>query len=186
MRSEFLRELLYQALETEQRGIQIYEMAIRCALNEDLKEEWEEYLAQTEDHEQILRALFDTLGFDPDQETPGRAAIREIGAGLLRAMQLVLESADRTAAEVLAAECVVLAETKDHLNWELIGYATENAAGDLGKALTAAHERVEDEEDEHLYQSTNWTREIWLAALGLPSLVPPPEERKDVTPFIRG
>jgi len=37
-------ELLYQALETEKGGVQIYTSALRCALNKDLKEEWNKYL----------------------------------------------------------------------------------------------------------------------------------------------
>ena len=50
MNKEQIAELMYQALETEQGGIQIYETAVRCAVNEDLKEEWEKYLEQTENH----------------------------------------------------------------------------------------------------------------------------------------
>lgn len=40
---------------------------------------------------------------------------------------------------------------------------------------------MEDEEDEHLYHSTGWSRELWIDALGLPAVLPPPEEEKDVT-----
>jgi rubrerythrin len=36
-----VEELLYQALETELGGVQVYKTAIRCAENEELKEEWE-------------------------------------------------------------------------------------------------------------------------------------------------
>jgi rubrerythrin len=35
-----IQELLYQALETEKGGVEVYKTALRCALNEDLKEEW--------------------------------------------------------------------------------------------------------------------------------------------------
>ena len=55
MKREQLNELLYQALETEAGGVQVYETAIRCAVNEDLKEEWEKYLEQTRTHEHMLR-----------------------------------------------------------------------------------------------------------------------------------
>jgi hypothetical protein len=44
MKPEQLHELLYQALETEVGGVQVYESAIRCAVNEDLKQEWQKYL----------------------------------------------------------------------------------------------------------------------------------------------
>ncbi len=36
-----IQDLLYQALETEKGGVEVYKTALRCALNEDLKEEWE-------------------------------------------------------------------------------------------------------------------------------------------------
>ncbi len=42
-----LHELLYQALETEAGGIEIYRTAISCAVNDDLKEEWQGYLDET-------------------------------------------------------------------------------------------------------------------------------------------
>ena len=46
---------------------------------------------------------------------------QEWQARLHKAMEMALESGPPEAAEVVATECVVLAETKDHLNWELIG-----------------------------------------------------------------
>jgi hypothetical protein len=39
--------LLYRALETENGGVQIYETALKCVVNPDLKKEWEEYLEQS-------------------------------------------------------------------------------------------------------------------------------------------
>lgn len=45
-----LNELLYQALETESGGIEIYQMALECAVNDDLREEWQGYLDETRRH----------------------------------------------------------------------------------------------------------------------------------------
>ena len=81
---------------------------------------------------------------------------------------------------MVAAECVTLAETKDHLNWELMGEAGTRVKGDKGKALKSAFEEVEDDEDEHLYHTTGWGRELWIESLGMPAVLPPPEEQKDV------
>ena len=61
MNKEQIAELMYQALETEKGGVQIYETALRCAVNEDLREEWEEYLEQTQQHVEIVEGLFETL-----------------------------------------------------------------------------------------------------------------------------
>lgn len=173
-------DLLYQALETEKGGVQIYSTALRCVNNKDLKKEWTEYLEQTKTHVQIVTNILRDLGLDPDAETPGRKVVRYIGSSLVKAMELALRCADPQAVEIVAAECVVLAETKDHLNWELIGKLAKNAEPDEAALLKPAYERVEDEEDEHLYHTTGWTRELWIQALGMPAVLPPPEEVKKV------
>ena len=180
MRTEQLNELLYQALETEIGGVEIYTMAVSCAVNPDLRKEWGEYLEQTTNHERVVRETMETLGLDPKRETPGRGVVRHIGKALVQAMELARKAGNKDAAQVVAAECVVLAETKDHLNWELIGAAAKASKGEQAKALKAAHDEVEDEEDEHLYHTTGWTRELWIHSLGLPAVLPPPEEEKDV------
>ncbi len=184
MNSEQIHELLYQALETEQGGIKIYQTAVRCAVNDDLREEWQEYLDQTTNHESIVLAMFDQLNLDPSTDTPGRQVVRHIGQSLVAAMEMALAAGKPDAAQIVAGECVVLAETKDHLNWELISKVAEKATGTEGKALREACSQVEDEEDEHLYHSAGWTRELWIDSLGLPAVLPPPEEQKHVTTAI--
>jgi len=180
MKKEQRNELLYQALETELGGVQVYTEAVRCAVNKDLKEEWEKYLEQTQRHVEIVESIFDTLGLDKAAMTPGRKVVKHIGESLVKAIQMAASGPDPAAAEIAAAECVVLAETKDHLNWELIGELSKKETGEAGKALKAAHEEVEEEEDEHLYHTTGWTRELWINSLGMPAVLPPPEEEKDV------
>lgn len=184
MKEEKLNELLYEALETEIGGVQVYTTALRCAINDDLKKEWEEYLDQTKNHVQILQDTMDEIGLDPEVETPGRKVVRHIGESLVAAMEMALSGGEPGAAQIVAAECVVHAETKDHMNWELIGEAAKKAKGDLAKALKAAHEEVEEEEDEHLYHTQGWTRELWIENLGMPAVLPPPEEVKDVVTAI--
>jgi hypothetical protein len=180
MQQERLQELLYEMLETEMGGVQVYETALRCVQNDDLEDEWTEYLEHTREHVEILRGVFESLGLDPETMTPGRKIVRHIGASLVKAMEMALEAGDPAAAEVVAAECVVHAETKDHLNWELVGFALKSAKGELRQALKDAHEKVEEQEDEHLYHTKGWSRELWIQALGMPAVLPPPEEEKDV------
>lgn len=180
MKTEQLSELIYQMLETERGGIQVYETALRSVVNDELREEWEEYLEQTRNHERIVLTLMEKLALDPEQDTPGRGVVRHIGESLVAAMEMARKSASAEAAQLVACEAVVLAETKDHLNWELLHEASEQAKGEAKQALTAAYEQVEDEEDEHLYHSTGWCRELWIDSLGLPAVLPPPEEEKEV------
>jgi rubrerythrin len=180
MNEEQMQELLYQALQVEIGGVEVYQTALRCVQNEDLKEEWEEYLEQTQRHVAIVQEVCAKLGLDPETETPGRAVVRHIGESLVKAMEMALESGPPEAAEIVAAECVVLAETKDHLDWELIGMLASKAKGETAELLREAHKEVEDQEDEHLYHTTGWCRELWIEALGMPAVLPPPEEEKDV------
>ena len=180
MKREQLHELLYQALETEAGGVQVYETAIRCAVNEDLKEEWQKYLEQTRTHEQMTRRLIETMGLDPAKDTPGRRIVRHKGESLVEAMKMALKANHPEAAQLVAAECVVTAETKDHQNWELLGQVVEKLQGEEAKALKEACQQVEDQEDEHLYHSMGWSRELWIDSLGLPAVLPPPEEEQDV------
>lgn len=180
IQKEQMNQLLYEALETEMGGVQVYEAAIRCAINEDLKKEWEEYLEQTQNHERIVREMLGKLGLDANEETPGRQIVRHTGQSLVKAMEMARQAGNPEAAQTVAAECVVHAETKDHLNWELIGELGKKVKGEGGKALREAHEEVEEEEDEHLYHTTGWTRELWIESLGLPAVIPPPEEEKEV------
>jgi rubrerythrin len=181
MKQQQLNELLLQSLETEKGGVQIYQTALQCVVNEELKEEWEKYLDQTQHHMEVMQELFEKLDLDPEQTTPGRQVVKHIGESLVGAMKLALASGGPPeAAELVACECVTLAETKDHSNWELLGQCAEKSKGEIGKALMEACEEVEDQEDEHIYHSKGWCRELWIASLGMPAVLPPPEEEKDV------
>jgi F0F1-type ATP synthase membrane subunit b/b' len=180
MEQRQLNELLLQSLEQELGGVQVYQAAIRCAANDELKEEWETYLDQTEHHVEILQGVFAQMQLDPEQQSPGRMIVHNLGAALVAAMEAALGAGDPAAAQLVAAECVTLAETKDHMDWELLGEASKKLAGPQRKALEEACDEVEDQEDEHLYHTRGWARELWMEALGLKAVLPPPEERKDV------
>lgn len=184
MKEAQVEELLYQALETEIGGVEIYQMAIRCAVNGDLKKEWEKYLSETENHVRIVKQMFDDLDMDDSRETPGREVVRHKGQALQEAMRMAADTGDEVAAQLVAAECVVDAETKDHANWELIGRIAEEATGDEKKILMEAYEQVEEEEDMHLYHTMGWARELWIESLGMKAVLPPPEEEKKVTTAI--
>ena len=71
--NEQVVELLLQSLEHEKGGVQVYQTALKCAVNEDLKEEWQEYLEQTEHHVEVLTEACGKLGIDPDEGNAGRA-----------------------------------------------------------------------------------------------------------------
>ena len=180
MNNNQVHELLYQALETEAGGQKIYTKAIECAVNSDLQEEWEKYLDQTKTHHETLMEVFQKLELDPKAESPGRQVVRHHGESLLKAMEMAQKAGDASAAQLVAAECVVLAETKDHQNWSLLSEVAQHASGKMASAIQEAVDAVEDQEDEHLYHTKGWARELWIESLGMKAVLPPPEEEKEV------
>lgn len=177
---EQVNELVYQALEHELGGVQIYLTALKCVQNEDLREEWEKYSEATATHVEKLEGVCVAMGLDPELETPGRLVVRHLGKSMVKAMQMALKAGPPAAAEIVAAECVTLAETKDHMNWKLLGKVAKQLTGEAKRKLTEAYDTIEDEEDEHLYHTTGWTRELWIQALGMRAVLPPPEEERNV------
>lgn len=175
-----VQELLYQAIETEIGGLAIYETAVSCAVNEDLKKEWKEYLEETRTHHRVLLTVFEQLGLDPAAQSPGRDVVRHLGESLVKAMKMAAHTGDASAAQLVATECVVLAETKDHANWSLIGLLADQQKGREAKILKQAYDAVAVDEDHHLYHTQGWSRELWIESLGLPAVLPPPEEVKQV------
>jgi rubrerythrin len=176
-----LKELLLQSLEHERAGVAVYEAAIRCAVSADLKQQWSEYREQTRTHVQIVEGVLRKLEVDPEQRSAGRAIVRELGAALVAAIgHAKAAGGNPAAAQIVACECIVLVETKDHLNWELLTKCAQRLRGAQKRALEEACEIVEEQEDEHLYHSRGYCRELWLDLLGLPAVLPPPEEIQHV------
>jgi rubrerythrin len=180
METKQVKELLLQSLEHEMGGVKVYETALKCVLNEDLKEEWEKYHQETERHVQVLHDVCLQMQLDPEEQTPGRKITHDKGAALVAAMEAALAAGDKQAAQCVACESVVMAELVDHANWELIGEVAKKMTGAEGKALKDAYKEVEEQEDEHYYHSKGWLRELSLESLGLKAVLPPPEERKQV------
>ena len=180
MEMQVVKELILQSLEHERGGVKIYETALKCVQNEDLKEEWEKYHQETERHVQILQDVCSQMQLDPEEQSPGRKIVTDMGQSFVAAMEAALGAGDKDQAEIVACECVVLAEEKDHSNWQLIGEVAKKMTGAEAKALKEAYKEVEDQEDEHYYHSKGWLRELSLQCLGLKAVLPPPEEKKHV------
>ena len=166
MEMKMVKELLLQSLEHEMGGVKVYETALKCVQNEDLKEEWEKYLEETEKHVQVLHDVCLQMNLDPEEQTPGRKITHDIGASLVAAMEAALGTGDKEMAECVACEMVTHAEMTDHFNWQLIGEVSKKLTGAEGKALKEAYQEVEDEEDEHYYHSKGWLRELSCRASG--------------------
>jgi hypothetical protein len=177
MKPEQLEELLLQSLEHEKGGVQVYQTAVKCAVNKELRKEWKNTWSRPP-----ITYASRPISAPPWASTQRRRrqVVRSLGSALVAAMEQALAAGDPDAAQIVAAECVVLAETKDHLDWTLIGQCARKADDAQAGPLKLAYEEVEDEEDEHLYHSKGWCRELWVEALGMTAVLPPPEEKRHV------
>src|SRR3954453_17377440 len=81
------KDLLLQSLEHERGGVKVYEEALKCVQNEDLKEEFEKYHQETEHHVQVLMDVFAQMQLDPEEQSPGRNIVRDLGQSLVAAME---------------------------------------------------------------------------------------------------
>lgn len=175
-----VEELLCQALETEIGGVRLYEAAIPAAQNAKLRKEWEQYLSETRHHEQVLRDLLNKFDIGVETETPGRTVVRHLGETLLEGIQNAsgMPAGQR---QIVAAEAILQAELKDHLNWSLLAKVAAEMKGREAEWLTDACDSIEPQEDHHLYHNKGWVRELWAEHLGIPAVLPPPEEKMNVS-----
>src|SRR5262245_17400196 len=149
MEAKMVKELVIQSLEHEMGGVKVYQTALRCVLNEDLKEEWEKYLEETQNHVHVLHNVCLQMQIDPEEQTPGRKITHDKGKALVASMEAALAAGDKEAAQCVACEAVTMAELVDHSNWELIGQVSKDMNGAEGEEMKEAEKAVEDEEDAH-------------------------------------
>ncbi|WP_241172505.1 hypothetical protein [Burkholderia gladioli] len=179
-----VHELLYQAFEAELGGAQVYRAALPPALRARSRpaRTWERHHRQSLHHEDMLRAIVRGLELDERIQPPRWRAVAETGKALVNVVELARRNASPADAQIIAAECVLLAETKRNLNRELIGQAAEQLSGDAASLLREAHDAVAAQEDHRLYRTREWARGMWLAAMDFPAVLPPPETGRDGAP----
>ena len=156
---EMLREKLSEFLAVERGGLKLYDQALLILKDAEVARKFREFREQTSKHESILLRVMDELGMDPSYVSPAAKLAEQKATSLLNTMTASdggpatgISSAD---AEINAIENIVLAETKDHADWELLGkIARQSNDDDIRDVLKPAVSEVEPEEDEHL----NWTK----------------------------
>jgi rubrerythrin len=159
-----LMDLLSEFLAVEQGGQQLYEKSLELVFDNEVKTKFREFLKQTMTHQKVLTEIINKLGGNPHSQSHTAKIATQKAAALLRTMGDSGLTRDQN--QLNAMENIVLAETKDHADWELLGkIARQTTDPGIREALAPAAKTVEQEEDEHL----NWTRkklgELQMAAL---------------------
>ena len=152
---EVLRDKLSEFLAVERGGIKLYDQAL-CMVNDPaVSEKFIQFRDQTRKHEAILLLVMATLGIESIYKSPAAIVAEEKATGLLNTM-ISRNGLSAEATELNAMENIVLAETKDHADWELLGkIARQFDDQEIRDALKSAVDEVEPEEDNHL----NWTKD---------------------------
>jgi hypothetical protein len=170
--NRYMKELLLQTLEHERGTELVYDAAIECAVNQDLEDEWEDYLEETERHVEVLTEACEALGIDPDEMTRARQIAQHHTNALVVAVKMAGAEDDPLAAELAACESVMAAENRNRFNWELIGECVKALTGEEQAVLADAFDEIAYDEDDELYETRSWCRDLWLGALGVDADVP--------------
>lgn len=155
-----LRDLISECLAVERGGVQLYSKSLSEVQDEEIRQKLQMFLDQTENHVRILEDFIQEQGWDAGYMSAGARAAQEKAEALIR------QRVDSEIATVTAIENLVIAETKDHLDWSVLSELAKFGRGtDLGKSLKAIVDQVEEEEDEHVEWATNKLRELMLGRL---------------------
>jgi rubrerythrin len=151
---DIMKDVLSEFLAVERGGQKLYERALKLVSDSEVEAKFREYHRQTLDHQKVLIGIIHKLGGNPGFQSATAKVASEKAQALLRTMGRAagLSKGER---QLNAIENIVLAETKDHADWELIGkIARQSTDPKLRELLGSAAKTVEQEEDEHL----KWTR----------------------------
>jgi rubrerythrin len=160
-----LMEKLSEFLAVEKGGVKLYEAAIQQVRNPDVLNRFREFYQQTRKHVDILTRVISSLGGDPMHMSTGAKVAEEKAQALLKTMT-PSDGLRPEEVELNAMENIVIAETKDHADWQLLSHiARRSSDAQLRDILKGAVDEVEPEEDQHL----NWTAEQ-MAKLSLTSM----------------
>lgn len=152
---ELLMDRLSEFLTVEKGGAQLYQAALQLVRDPEVLDKFREFHEETRRHEEILTNVIRNLGGDPAYMSHG-AALAQTKVEALLATMTTTDSLSPKEAELNAMENIILAETKDYADWELL-YKIAHRAKDsrVSSVLKPVVSEVQKQETEHL----EWTRQ---------------------------
>jgi hypothetical protein len=165
VKHDALLDKLSEFLMVEQCGWQLYRVVGSRATEPELVERYRHFEQETSRHRTILIGLIETLGGDPDYVSPTARVAQAKSEALLQST-LVAGPLSEDELQASDLENVVLAETKDHADWELLGQLAERLPkGKTRSAIEAAVAEVGPQEDEHVQWAQAKLAELDLQAV---------------------
>ncbi|MBF6569396.1 MAG: ferritin-like domain-containing protein [Candidatus Binataceae bacterium] len=148
---QFLKDFISQMLAVEQGGVKLYERALSELAHEELRDQLETFRAQTEHHVELCEEMLRASGAEDDYLSP------EAEAAEYKAEGLISTEVPEELCDMNNLENLVLAETKDHWNWEVLkSIASHIKEPELKQIAGKAVKDVFKEENDHVA----WTQKM--------------------------
>ena len=113
--ADWLKDFLSEMLAVEKGGIKLYEKALGELEHDEFEDKLNEFLDQTHRHVELCSQMLEMACGDSEYISPGAEAADHKAEGLLST------EVPPHLVELNNMENLVLAETKDHWNWEMLG-----------------------------------------------------------------
>jgi Domain of unknown function (DUF892) len=176
IREEWLRDFLSEMLAVEMGGVKLYEKSLSQLEHSEFEDQLTEFLHQTEFHVEVCTEMLAAAGADVDYRSPGAQAAAHKAQGLI-STEVPDELRDLNNIENL-----VLAETKDHWNWETLASVEQKIDDpELKSIVSRAVREIRKQETSHL----NWN-ERTLTTLALEAAMKGPAHEHEETEGAEG
>lgn len=174
IQKQALLDKLSEFLMVEQAGYQLYTVLAMRTQVPEYREKYVEFGDETSRHREILASMIQQLGGDPGYVSP-LARIAQMRGEHMLGLAIEADGLGPEEIEAVGLECVLLAETKDHADWQLLSkLAQQLPQGQEREAMIAAVAEVEEQEDQHV----GWAHEqcsMLAMRMLLEEPAPPPE-----------
>lgn len=161
LNAPFVADFLSDALMHEQCGRHLYRAVSAQTNNPILKARYEAFGRETEQHVTILQGLISSIGGDPNYVSPSARATEKMDTGMVEATYATDGSVDLMTKELAMVNAVVLAETVDHANWEMIEQlGAQLPDGAARSAFQSAVDEVLPQEDDHVMWATQTRKRL--------------------------
>jgi len=145
---QWLRDFVSQMLAVERGGEKLYQRALDELEHEELRDRLERFAEQTRRHVELCEQMLEVAGCDLDYLSQEAHLAEQKVEGLLSA------EADEELRDLNNLENLLLAETKDHWNWETLATVTSEIEDrELSRAVRKAATEATRQELDHV----KWT-----------------------------
>jgi rubrerythrin len=161
--AEWTKNFFAEMLAVERGGVELYAKALEELEHEDLRTKLEQFYEQTQRHVELCEELLSAAGGEESDMSPGAKAAEHKAQGLISA------EVPEDMKDLNNIENLVLAETKDHWNWEMLGSLMDEIEDrDLKKAVSKAVREVRKQENDHVAWNQKMSTRLALEAAHKP------------------